>query len=88
MTDITNIRIIYAKGFLFLVGGLLASTLLILQNLDSKVILLLTVSIWCFARFYYFAFYVISKYVDSTYRFSGLSSFALHLLRKRSRSIF
>ena len=40
MTDITNIRIIYAKGFLFLVGGLLASTLLILQNPDSKVMLI------------------------------------------------
>ena len=86
MTDITNIRIIYAKGFLFLVGGLLASTLLILQNPDSKVILLLIVSIWCFARFYYFAFYVISKYVDSSYKFSGLWSFAMYLLRKRFRS--
>ena len=86
MTDITNIRIIYAKGFLFLVGGLLASTLLILQNPDSKVILLLTVSIWCFARFYYFAFYVISKYVASSYKFSGLWSFAIYLLRKRFRS--
>ena len=89
MTDITNIRIIYAKGFLFLVGGLSASTSLIFQNPDSKVILLLIVSIWCFARFYYFAFYVIGNYVDSRYKFSGLSSFALYLLRKRfpSRNI-
>ena len=86
MTDITNIRIIYAKGFLFLVGSLLASTLLILENPDRKVILLLILSVWCFARFYYFAFYVIGKYVDSSYKFSGLCSFATYLLRRRFRS--
>ena len=86
MTDITNIRIIYAKGFLFLVGGLLAFTLLILENPDSKVILLLILSVWCFARFYYFAFHVIGKYVDSSYKFSGLCSFATYLLRRRFRS--
>ena len=86
MTDITNIRIIYAKGFLFLVGGVSASTLLIIENPDSKVILLLILSVWCFARFYYFAFYVIGKYVDSSYKFSGLWSFVVYLFRKRSRS--
>ena len=86
MTDITNIRIIYAKGFLFLLSGLLTSTLIILENPNRKVILLLIVSIWCFARFYYFAFYVIGKYVDSSYKFSGLWSFATYLLRKRFRS--
>ncbi len=82
MTEITNIKIIYAKGFLFLVLGLLASTLLILENPDGKVILLLMLSIWCFARFYYFAFYVIGNYVDPNFRFSGLFSFVLYCLRK------
>ncbi len=82
MTEITNIKIIYAKGFLFLVAGLLTSTLLILENPDGKVILLLMLSIWCFARFYYFAFYVIGNYVDPSFRFSGLWSFALYCLRK------
>lgn len=72
MAEITNIRIIYAKGFLFLVLGLLASTLLILENPDGKVILLLTLAIWGFARFYYFAFYVIGNYVDPSFKFSGL----------------
>ena len=86
MTDIANIGIIYTKGFLFLVGGVSASTLLILENADSKVILLLILSVWCFARFYYFAFYVIGKYVDSSYKFSGLWSFVVYLFRKRSRS--
>ena len=81
MTEITNIKIIYAKGF-FLVAGLLTSTLLILENPDGKVILLLMLSIWCFARFYYFAFYVIGNYVDPSFRFSGLWSFALYCIRR------
>lgn len=31
MADLTNPRVIYAKGFLFLVGGLLALVLLIME---------------------------------------------------------
>ncbi len=83
MADIKNIKIIYAKGFLFLAVGLSASTLLILEKPNSKVMLLLILSVWCFARFYYFAFYVIGNYVDRSYNFSGLGSFALYLLRKK-----
>lgn len=37
---------------------------------------LLALSIWGFCRAYYFAFYVIEKYVDPEFRFSGLLSFA------------
>jgi hypothetical protein len=47
------------------------------------VALLLAVAIWCFARAYYFAFYVIEHYVDDSYRFSGLWSFALYLMRRK-----
>jgi hypothetical protein len=32
-------------------------------------------SIWSFARAYYFAFYVIEHYVDGSYRFAGLGDF-------------
>jgi hypothetical protein len=46
---------------------------------------LLVISVWSFCRFYYFAFYVIEHYVDSGYRFSGLWSFAVYLLRLRNR---
>ena len=35
----------------------------------------LALVIWCFCRFYYFAFYVIERYVDPGYKFSGLGSF-------------
>jgi hypothetical protein len=36
-----------------------------------------------FCRSYYFAFYVIERYVDPGYRFSGLGSFVLYVVRGR-----
>ena len=33
----------------------------------------------------YFAFYVIEHYIDDSYRFAGLSSFARYLWEKRSK---
>jgi hypothetical protein len=45
--------------------------------------LLLAIAVWCFARFYYFAFYVIEHYVDPGFRFSGLWSFARYVWSKR-----
>ena len=86
MTDITNPRLIYAKGFLFLLGGLVASILLILEHPTWKVAALLLATIWCSARSYYFAFYVIEHYVDSSYKFAGLGSFLRYLLGKRGRT--
>ena len=46
---------------------------------------LLVVAIWAFARAYYFAFYVIEKYVDPGYKFSGLISFMRYLNGRRGR---
>jgi len=83
MTDLTSPAVIKFKGILFLVVGILAATLLILEEPTLKVVMLLAVSVWCFCRFYYCAFYVIEKYVDPGYRFSGLWSFARYLLGKK-----
>ena len=82
MGDIKDPRLIFAKGFMFLFGGLLASLLLILDRPSFKVLLLLTISVWCFARFYYFAFYVIEHYVDADYRYAGLWSFVRYMARR------
>ena len=83
MTDLTNPKLIYAKGFLFLLGGVLSSVLLLAEHPSLKVALLLTLAVWCFARAYYFAFYVIEHYVDPGYRFAGLGSFVGYLCRKK-----
>jgi hypothetical protein len=86
MGDLRDPRAIYLKGFLFLLGGVLASILLILERPTGKVAVLLAASVWCFARFYYFAFYVIEHYVDPECKFAGLGSFVRYLLRKRKRA--
>ena len=83
MKDLTDIRWIKLKGILFLIVGLLSSVLLLVEHPDIKTGVLLGISAWCFCRFYYFAFYVIEHYVDASYRFSGLWSFARHLITHR-----
>jgi hypothetical protein len=85
MADLTNPKLIYGKGLLFLLGGVLSSVLLLAEHASLKVALLLALAVWCFARAYYFAFYVIEHYVDGSYRFSGLWSFALYLVRRDRR---
>ena len=74
--ELTDARWIKLKGVLFLGLGIMSSLLLLLEAPTFKVAALLALSIWCFCRFYYFAFYVIQHYVDPGYRFSGLWSFA------------
>jgi hypothetical protein len=81
MANLKNPKWMYFKAVLFLLGGFLAVATLVLENPSIKTVLLLGLAIWCFARFYYFAFYVIQHYIDPTYRFSGLWSFARYLLR-------
>ena len=82
MKDLTNPNWIKFKGILFLFLGLLSAMLLLLEHPSVKVALLLAITVWCFCRFYYFAFYVIQHYADPSHRFSGLLSFAKYLLRK------
>ncbi|HXR47088.1 MAG TPA: hypothetical protein VN784_06560 [Candidatus Limnocylindrales bacterium] len=83
MKDLTNPVWIRFKGWLFLLIGITAAILLFLDSPNWKHAVLLVVAIWSFCRFYYFAFYVIEKYVDPAYKFSGLISFAKYLFRRR-----
>ena len=83
MGDITNPRLLYLKGGMFVFTGLLASGLLLLERPSLKVAVLLAVAIWCFARAYYFAFYVVEHYADPGYRFAGLWSLARYALARR-----
>lgn len=80
--DIKSPKLIYFKGFLFLLAAVMAATALLLEHPSLRVAFLLGMAVWCFARFYYFAFYVIEHYVDPGYRFAGLSSFVLYLWRR------
>ncbi|HMJ66430.1 MAG TPA: hypothetical protein VK615_13875 [Candidatus Binatia bacterium] len=84
MRDIKNPKIIWVKGIVFLLMGIAASALLVMEAPTLRVAILLAVTIWAFCRAYYFAFYVIERYVDPSYRFSGLISFVAYTLRRRS----
>ena len=83
MKDLTSAFWIKVKGILFLIIGLATALMLWLDNPTWKTAGLLALAIWSFCRFYYFAFYVIEKYVDSKYKFSGLFDFAKYLLGRR-----
>jgi hypothetical protein len=83
MKDLTSPFLIKFKGVLFLVVGVASGTLLIVDEPAIKNVILLAITVWCFCRFYYCAFYVIERYVDPGYRFSGLWSFAKYLMRRR-----
>ena len=85
MSDIRNPKLLHLKGLLLVLLGCLASALLIFEYPTIKVALLLGVAVWAFARAYYYAFYVIEHYIDGSYKFAGLLSFAQYMLsRKRA----
>ncbi len=83
MADIKSPRLLYIKGGLMLLVGLLASGLLIAEHPTAKVAFLLALAIWGFARAYYFVFYVIEHYIDSSYKFAGLWDFIRRTWNRR-----
>jgi hypothetical protein len=85
MKDLSSPFWIKLKGILFLLIGMVAAVLVFLDNPKWSTGLLLALAIWSFCRFYYFAFYVIEKYVDPGYKFSGLYSFLKYMFQRRRR---
>ena len=83
MKDLSNPFWIKLKGLLFLLIGVTAAVLVLLDNLKWQTAGLLALAIWSFCRAYYFAFYVIEKYVDPGYKFSGLISFVKYFFQSR-----
>ena len=80
MANLTDPRIIWLKVGLFAALGLFASGLLLAQLPDIRYGVLLAIAIWAFCRTYYFAFYVIERYVDPKYSFAGLLHFARYAI--------
>jgi len=85
MADITSTKLLWTKGVLFVLIGVISSLLLLWESPSLKVALLLALAVWAFCRAYYFAFYVIEHYADPSYRFSGLMSFIGYASRRRTR---
>lgn len=83
MADLKNPKLIYLKGILFLLCGLLGAFGAWMESPTFRMAVLLVITVWCLCRFYYFAFYVIEHYVDPGYRFAGLWDFMAYWMRKR-----
>lgn len=83
MGDIKNPKLIIVKGFLFVILGLLAGLIVVFEAPNWRTLLGLTLAIWAFCRFYYFAFYVIEHYVDPAFKFAGLTSALRYLASRR-----
>ena len=83
--DLKNARWIIAKGLMFLLAGVMASGLLLLDTPTRRAVTLHTLAVWCFCRFYYFAFYVIEHYIDSTFKYAGLWSAMAYWMKQRAK---
>jgi len=83
MRNLASAKLMYVKAGLLLVAGILAGLMLIAQNPSISTTVLLGVCVWGCCRAYYFAFYVMQRYVDPAYRFSGLVSLTRYLLARR-----
>lgn len=81
--DLVHPRWMYLKAALFLVIGITSVALILAEHPSGKLAGLLALAIWSFARCYYFAFYVIEKYIDPTFKFAGLGSVVVYLFRRR-----
>lgn len=81
MADLKTPALIHAKGLLFLLLALLAGGVLIAEHPTLRFAGLLAIAVWAACRFYYYVFYVVEHYVDRRYRFAGLWSFVVYLVR-------
>lgn len=85
MADIKSKPLIVLKGilFLFLIAG--SAAVILLEQPTLRTAILLGVLVWASARFYFFLFYVLEKYVDSSLRYDGLFAL-LSAIARRGRS--
>jgi hypothetical protein len=68
---------------LFFALAVLSAFLVLMELPSVRVAVLLAVLAWASARFYYFLFYVLERYVDPTLRYAGIPNLILALLRQR-----
>jgi hypothetical protein len=77
--------LLVAKALLFALVAITAGALLLAKTPELSTFCLLVLCVWASARLYYFAFYVIENYIDAGFKYSGVGSAVLFLVR-RSRA--
>ena len=75
----------YLKATLLLLILLCSGGLLLADMPTWRTGALLALVVWSSARLYYFMFYVIERYIDSSYRFSGVVSALSYFLGRNAR---
>lgn len=83
MKDLQSTGAMWLKAVLFLVIGLMAAGILLIEHASWRTLLVLSLCIWGFCRAYYFAFYVIERWVDPAYKFRGLGHFMVWFWKRR-----
>jgi hypothetical protein len=83
MRDLKSPTAIKAKACLFLFLGFFSTALLLARTPSVEVLVLIGIIVWSFCRAYYFAFYVIETYLDTTYKYSGLISLIKYLVLEK-----
>lgn len=85
MRDLYSTKAMWLKAWLFLFIGILAAVILLVEHWSWRTAGLLALCVWGFSRAYYFAFYVIERWVDPEFKFSGLGHFVAHLFQEWRR---
>jgi len=75
-----------AKGLMFLGIATIAAALVLFESPTIKTAVLLALLAWAACRFYYFIFYVLERYVDSSLRYAGIIALVRAILAKRQGS--
>lgn len=86
MGDLKNPIWMHLKAALFLLIFAASFTLVIIEIPKLKVLGLLILIVWSSSRLYYYCFYVIEKYISRDFKFSGLISALVYLIRGREES--
>ena len=74
----------YIKAACFASIALASASLLVLRTPGFSTAALAVLIAWSAARFYYFCFYVVEKYIDPSFRFDGLVSVGRHHIARRA----
>ena len=84
--DIKSPWLLHTKGILFLIAGLMAAGLILLELPTLKIAGYLVITVWAFCRFYYYLFYVLERYIGREKPFAGIADALGTLLRRGKRS--
>ena len=82
MADLRSKHLIVCKGLLFLLILGLSGGLLVASLPGWRTVWLVVLVAWSAARCYYFLFYVLERYVDSTLKYAGILALLQELVRR------